>query len=59
MSSLFTTIARTFPRGLISHLATRLGEGEKGMKRALDGVLPVMMGGMARQAQTCDAQLHF
>ena len=59
MSSLFTAIAQAFPRELISHLAARLGEGENGMKRALDGVLPVMMGGMARQAQTCDAQLLF
>ncbi|MFC6224226.1 DUF937 domain-containing protein [Hymenobacter artigasi] len=59
MSSLFTVIARAFPRELISHLAARLGEGENGMKRALDGVLPMIMGGMARQAQTSDAQLLF
>jgi hypothetical protein len=59
MSTLFSAITRAFPRELISHLAARLGEGEIGMKRALDGVLPVMMGGMARQAEASDAQLLF
>lgn len=59
MTALFTAITRAFPRELISHLAARLGEGENGLKRALDGVLPVMMGGMARQAATSDAQLLF
>ncbi|MGY3087543.1 hypothetical protein ACVWYF_000569 [Hymenobacter sp. UYAg731] len=59
MTALFSAIARAFPRELISHLAARLGEGENGMKRALDGVLPVMMGGMARQAENSDAQLLF
>jgi hypothetical protein len=59
MSALFAAITRAFPRELISHLAARLGEGENGMKRALEGVLPVMMGGMARQAEASDAQLLF
>ena len=59
MSPLFAAIARAFPRELIGHLAARLGEGENGMRRALDGVLPVMMGGMARQAEASDAQLLF
>ncbi|MBH8571220.1 DUF937 domain-containing protein [Microvirga sp. STS02] len=59
MSALFSAITRAFPRELISHLAARLGEGENGMKRALQGVLPVMMGGMARKAEASDAQLLF
>ena len=59
MSALFSAIAKAFPRELINHLAARLGEGENGIKRAVEGVLPVMMGGMARQAETSDAQLLF
>ncbi|MDB5270688.1 MAG: hypothetical protein JWP58_3728 [Hymenobacter sp.] len=59
MSALFSAITKAFPRELINHLAARLGEGENGIKRAVEGVLPVMMGGMARQAETSDAQLLF
>ena len=59
MSQLLSTIKRAFPRELISHLAARLGEGENGLKRALDGILPVMVGGMGRQAETSDSQLLF
>jgi hypothetical protein len=59
MLDLFSAIARAFPRELIRHLAARLGEGEGGMTRALEGVLPMMMAGMARQAETSDAQLLF
>lgn len=57
MSALFPAIAQAFPRELISHLAARLGEGENGMKRTLGVVLPLLMGGTARQARTCDARL--
>lgn len=59
MSALFTAISRAFPRELVSHLAARLGEGQTGMKRALEGVLPMMLGAMARRAETADAQLFF
>lgn len=59
MSELFSAITRAFPRELISHLAARLGEGENGLKRALDGILPVMVGSMGRQAETSDSQLLF
>lgn len=59
MYTLFSTISRAFSRELVCHLAARLGEGENGLKRALDGIIPVMVGGIARQAETSDAQLLF
>lgn len=57
MPKLYAAINRAFPWELISHLAARLGEGENGLKRALEGILPVVVGGMARQAVNSDAQL--
>lgn len=59
MYTLVSAISQTFSRELINHLAARLGEGENGLRRALDGIIPVMVGGIARQAEASDAQLLF
>ena len=59
MSDLLETISAIFSRGLSGHLAARLGEGDKGVKRALQGVVPVPLGGLIVKIAAGDTQLVF
>jgi hypothetical protein len=51
MLSLLGTIKKTFSRELSTHLAARLGESENGIRNALGGIVPVVLGGFINKAR--------
>ena len=50
MSPFLNTITACFSRELITHLAARLGETEAGVRTALDGIVPLVLGGLINRA---------
>ena len=46
VTNLLIAIKGIFLRKLIIHIAARLGEAESGINRALNGILPVVLGGL-------------
>ena len=59
MSSLLDTIKASFSRELVGHLAARLGEGVTGITKALDNIVPLVLGGIIQQANSGGAQSVF
>lgn len=56
MTNLPKIIKATFSRELVGHIASRLGESETGIGKALDGLLPVVLGGVINKAGAGDGQ---
>jgi len=46
VTNLLIAIKDTSSRKLIVYIAARLGEAESGINRALNGILPVVLGGL-------------
>lgn len=55
MTSLLDTIKATFSRELVSHLASRLGEAENGVSKALGGLVPVELAGLIKKVGAGEA----
>ena len=51
VTNLLIAIKDTFSRKLIIHIAARLGEAESGINRALNGNVPVVLGGLISQTK--------
>jgi hypothetical protein len=59
MSDLLETICAIFPRGVVGHLAGRLGEGENGVRRAVEGAIPAVLGGLIAKVAAGHVQRVF
>jgi hypothetical protein len=57
MPSFLQTIAATFSRELIVHTAARLGEGEKAIKKALEGAVALILNAMVGKVEAGNPQL--
>jgi hypothetical protein len=57
--NILDTIKATFSPKLIGHVAARLGECEKGVNNALDGIVPVVLGGLINQVASDRAETVF
>ena len=56
VTNLLIAIKDTFSRKLIIHIAAWLGEAESGINRALNGNVPVVLGGLISQTKAGDSQ---
>jgi hypothetical protein len=59
MLNFLNTVKTTFSHELVRHLAARLGEGATGTSKALEGLLPMVLGGIINKAKAGEAQLVF
>jgi hypothetical protein len=59
MADLLETICAIFPRGVVGHLASRLGEGENGVRRAVEGAIPAVLGGLIAKVAAGNVQRVF
>jgi hypothetical protein len=57
--NILDTIKATFSPKLVGHIAARMGECEKGIHNALDGIVPVVLGGLINQAASGRAEAVF
>ncbi|HEX8656919.1 MAG TPA: DUF937 domain-containing protein [Hymenobacter sp.] len=57
--NILDTIKATFSPKLVGHIAARMGECEKGINNALDGIVPVVLGGLINQAASGRAEEVF
>ena len=56
MINLLTSIKKTFSRELVGHIASRLGEPETGIQRALSGIVPVVLSGLISKARAGESR---
>ena len=59
MDSLLDSIKTSFSHPLVGHLAARLGEGVTGINKALDNIVPLVLGGIIQKANSGGAQSVF
>ena len=59
MPSLLETVKAAFSRELVRHVASRLGEAESGVSKAVGGIVPMVLCGLVNQAGSGASQAVF